>query len=287
MISNTSHAQTLRASAGEPEKAESASSTSPSEIALTNVSKTFALGKGQTLDAVSNVDLNVAGGEFIALIGASGCGKSTLLRMIAGLEDPSQGSITIAGQSPEDCIKRHKLGIAMQEHGLMPWLSAWNNVAMPFRLAGLPIDKKRVDELLALVELADFAQAMPKQLSGGMKQRVSIARALVLKPDVLILDEPFGALDAVTRRLMNNELQRIWSQQPTTTILVTHSVEEAVFLADRICLMSPRPGRLELIEEVELNRPRGLDTMHEPEFRQTLAKLTAALDDVCTQGSRQ
>jgi NitT/TauT family transport system ATP-binding protein len=287
VISNTSHAQTLQAVASEPREAESASSTGPSEIALTNVSKTFALGKGQTLDAVSNVNLNIAGGEFIALIGASGCGKSTLLRMIAGLEDPSQGSITIAGQSPEDCIKRQKLGIAMQEHGLMPWLSAWHNVALPFRLAGLPVDTERVDELLALVGLADFAQALPKQLSGGMKQRVSIARALVLKPDVLILDEPFGALDAVTRRLMNNELQRIWSQQPTTTILVTHSVEEAVFLADRICLMSPRPGRLALIEDVALTRPRGLDTMHEPEFRQTLAKLTAALDDVCTQGSRQ
>ena len=161
MISNTSHAQTLRAVPSEPREAESESSTDPLEITLTNVSKTFRIGKGQTLDAVSNVNLKIAGGEFLALIGASGCGKSTLLRLIAGLEKPSGGSITIAGQSPEDCIKRQKLGIAMQEHGLMPWLSAWNNVALPFRLAGLPIDTKRVDELLALVGLADFAQALP------------------------------------------------------------------------------------------------------------------------------
>lgn len=253
---------------------------SPSDIAIEGVRKQFELGKNQTLDAVAGVDLDIAAGEFVALIGPSGCGKSTLLRMIAGLETPSQGSIKIAGKTPQECIKQQQLGIAMQEHGLMPWLSAWSNVALPFRLAGLNVNEQRVDELLALVGLSEFAEALPKQLSGGMKQRVSIARALALEPQVLILDEPFGALDAVTRRLMNNELQRIWSQRPTTTILVTHSVEEAVFLADRVCLMSPRPGRLALVEPIELPRPRGLDTMQKPQFRDLLAKLTAALDEV-------
>ena len=163
----------------------------------------------------------------------------------------------------------------------MPWLTTRNNIALPFQLAGLPVDKDRVDELLTLVDLQDFAQALPKQLSGGMKQRVSIARALALQPQVLILDEPFGALDAVTRRLMNNELQRIWSQKPTTTILVTHSVEEAIFLADRVCLMSPRPGHLALIEPITLERPRSLKTMQEQPFLSLLAKLTSALDEVC------
>lgn len=254
---------------------------SASGIVVEAVRKRFELAKGQSIEAVGHIDLEIAAGEFIALIGPSGCGKSTLLRMVAGLETPSHGRIAIEGQTPEECIKQQKLGIAMQEHGLMPWLTAKNNVALPFRLAGLPVDEDRLDELLTLVGLQDFAQALPKQLSGGMKQRISIARALALKPEVLILDEPFGALDAVTRRLMNNELQRIWAQKPTTTILVTHSVEEAVFLADRVCLMSPRPGRLALIEPVNLERPRRLETMQEQSFLSLLAKLTAALDEVC------
>ena len=255
-----------------------------SSIVIEEVRKRFELTNGQSIEAVGHVDLEIAGGEFIALIGPSGCGKSTLLRMLAGLEQPSHGRISIAGETPEECIKHHNLGIAMQEHGLMPWLTAKKNVALPFRLAGLPVDEDRVDELLTLVGLQDFAEALPKQLSGGMKQRISIARSLVLRPRVLILDEPFGALDAVTRRLMNNELQRIWSQKPTTTILVTHSVEEAIFLADRVCLMSPRPGRLALIEPIELKRPRKLETMQEQSFLNLLAKLTAALDEVCMPG---
>ena len=245
-------------------------------ITLKNISKWFSDNQ-----VIKNIDLNIKNGEFVVFVGPSGCGKSTLLRMVAGLETPSHGRISIEGQTPEECIKQQKLGIAMQEHGLMPWLTAKNNVALPIRLAGLSVDEDRVNELLTLVGLQDFAQALPKQLSGGMKQRISFARALALKPDVLILDEPFGALDAVTRRLMNNELQRIWAQKPTTTILVTHSVEEAVFLADRVCLMSPRPGRLALIEQVNLERPRRLETMQEQSFLSLLAKLTAALDEVC------
>jgi NitT/TauT family transport system ATP-binding protein len=250
-------------------------------IVMKGICKTFELAKGKLIDAVECVDLDIAKGEFIALIGPSGCGKSTLLRMIAGLETPSLGTIRIANQTPEECVKQQKLGIAMQEHGLMPWLTARGNIALPFRLAGLPVDENRVSELLKLVGLQDFAQAFPRQLSGGMKQRISIARALVLEPQVLILDEPFGALDAVTRRLMNSELQRVWCQKPTTTILVTHSLEEAVFLADRVCLMSPRPGRLALVEAVSLERPRKLSTMQQPSFVNLLAKLTEALDEVC------
>jgi NitT/TauT family transport system ATP-binding protein len=281
MMSNPHDAKRLEGFFSRQEVCMEAGNASTSDIVLEGVRKRFELAKGQVIDAVEHVDLNIAAGEFIALIGPSGCGKSTLLRMVAGLETPSHGQIKIAGQTPDECIKQQKLGIAMQEHGLMPWLSAWDNIALPFRLAGLPVDTDRVHELLALVGLGEFADALPKQLSGGMKQRVSIARALALEPQVLILDEPFGALDAVTRRLMNNELQRIWSRRPTTTILVTHSVEEAVFLADRVCLMSPRPGRLALVEPITLERPRSLETMQAPEFRDLLAKLTAALDEVC------
>ena len=152
---------------------------------------------------------------------------------------------------------------------------------MPFRLAGLPVDLERVEELLHLVKLSEFAKARPSQLSGGMKQRLSIARALVLQPDLLILDEPFGALDAVTRRMMNQELQRIWSSKPTTTVLVTHSLEEAVFLSDRILMMSPNPGTVISEYPVPLPRPRTLQTSREEDFLGLVESVTARLDEIC------
>ena len=254
-------------------------------ITLRGVGKTYALDDGQsTIQAIDNVSMDIAAGEFIAIIGPSGSGKSTLVRMIAGLEEISEGDITIAGDSPRALIAQQRLGMAMQDHGLMAWLSVRQNIALPFRLSGKVPDEARIDRLLQLIGLADFADVRPTQLSGGMKQRVSLARALVLEPDVLILDEPFGALDAVTRRQMNQELQKIWADKPTTTLLVTHSLEEAVLLADRVCVMSPRPGTIASVHSVPLPRPRTLATTFDETFRQLVASIAKEFDAICGLG---
>ena len=250
-------------------------------IEIDGVSKRFQLSRSDYVDALDDVSFEIYKNEFVALVGPSGCGKSTLLRMIAGLDEPSDGTIKVGHDHPRQLIAQQRVGMAMQEHGLMPWLDAGENVSLPFRLAGLPVDLERVEELLHLVKLSEFAKARPSQLSGGMKQRLSIARALVLQPDLLILDEPFGALDAVTRRMMNQELQRIWSSKPTTTVLVTHSLEEAVFLSDRILMMSPNPGTVISEYPVPLPRPRTLQTSREEDFLGLVESVTARLDEIC------
>ena len=214
-------------------------------ISIDNVTKHFPLkGNDEGVIALENISVSVAGSEFVALLGPSGCGKSTLLRLIASLETPTEGTVAISGEAPGGMATRHALGVAFQDHALLPWLSVRDNIALPFSLAGRPVDRQAIGDLIDLVGLKGFEKARPGQLSGGMRQRVSIARALILSPEVLLLDEPFGALDAVTRRQMNIELQRIWSRQKITTVLVTHSVDEALFLADRILVLSARPGRI-------------------------------------------
>jgi NitT/TauT family transport system ATP-binding protein len=248
-------------------------------ISLVGVVKDYPLGRGHTVRALNRIDLQVAPGEFVALIGPSGCGKSTLLRVVGALERPTRGSVQVAGEDPEALARGHRLGVAFQEHALLPWLTAWENVALPFHVAGRPVDGGRVAALLDLVGITGFEKARPKQLSGGMRQRVAIARALALEPDVLLLDEPFGALDAVTRRRLIMELQRIWSEQAITTLLVTHSVEEGVFLADRVVVLSARPGTVKLVVPVPFPRPRERDLLVSPEFHHLCDRLTIALDD--------
>ncbi|SDK10985.1 sulfonate transport system ATP-binding protein [Methylophilus rhizosphaerae] len=219
------------------------------------VSKTFQLN-GKPLNVLSDFSLQVVKGEFISIVGSSGCGKSTLLRLIAGLDTVYDGSIawlssTVVGPSLDR-------GLIFQEHRLFPWLTVRENVALALESSGLTPDevKTRVTHQIELVGLSGFANAYPHQISGGMSQRVAIARALVLKPRLLLLDEPFGALDALTRLKMQQELQRLWETEGTTSILVTHDVEEAVFLGDRVVVMEANPGRIKRVVEVDLPRPR-------------------------------
>ncbi|HTJ24877.1 MAG TPA: ABC transporter ATP-binding protein [Candidatus Limnocylindria bacterium] len=249
-----------------------------SAIALQQVRVEYGARKARSVLALDGIDLALESGTFTALIGPSGCGKSTILRLIAGLQRPTAGTITVGGREPGRLAAEHRLGIAFQDDALLPWLSARDNVALAFRAGGLPVDAARIDRLLALVGLEAFAHAYPRQLSGGMRQRVAIARALVIGPEVLLLDEPFGALDAVTRRHLNLELQRLWSERAITTLLVTHSVEEAVFLADRVVVMSPRPGRIQQIRTIEFARPRARTLLSDARFHALVDELTEALD---------
>ena len=249
-------------------------------IEIAEVSKQFQLKRRKTVDAVSDMTLSVQPGEFVALIGPSGCGKSTVLRMIASLEQPTSGTVTVAGSAPADMAKSHRLGVAFQDNALLPWSTVRSNLNLPYKLAGRKVDTDRVDSLIELVGLKGFENARPKQLSGGMRQRVSIARSIMLEPDVLLLDEPFGALDAVTRRRLNMELQRIWLADPVTTVLVTHDVDEALLLADRVVVMSPRPGRVRMIREVPFERPRTSDVTRTAEFHELVDELTTELDNL-------
>ena len=261
----------------QPQNATAAQGT-VGAVVLRDVKKTFDLGRRKTTTALEHFDLSVADGEFVAILGPSGCGKSTVLRMVSGLETPTTGSVTVEGADPAVMAQSHRLGVAFQEHALLPWSDVQTNIALPFRIAGRPVDRERVDHLVDLVGLRGFEKARPKQLSGGMRQRAAIARALVLNPDVLLLDEPFGALDAVTRRRMNGELARIWAEQRITTLLVTHDVDEAILLADRIVVMTGRPGTVRHVEHVDLPRPRGVDLMRSPEFHEIADRLTGLLD---------
>jgi NitT/TauT family transport system ATP-binding protein len=248
------------------------------DIRLAGVGKDFRIGSAPVFTALDSIDLTIAEGEFLALIGPSGCGKSTLLRMAAALETPTRGEVSVGGRPPVELAREHQLGVAFQEHALLPWLSVFDNVALPFRVAGRAVDAPAVTALLALVGLSEFARARPKQLSGGMRQRVAIARSLVLAPRVLLLDEPFGALDAVTRRQMVFEMQRIWTERRTTSLLVTHSVDEALVLADRVVVLSSRPGRIIKILTVPFERPRTPADMRTAPFHALADELTLALE---------
>ncbi|KAF1049160.1 ABC transporter ATP-binding protein [Xylophilus sp.] len=226
-----------------------------SPVAIRHLSKQYDV-KGTPLQVLQDITLSVAAGEFVSIVGASGCGKSTLLRLVVGLEGDYAGEIRVGGQPVEGTSLDR--GIVFQEHRLFPWQTVEQNIATGLLNApGTPQDKRRsVQEHIALVGLQGFEKAYPHQLSGGMSQRVAIARALVNRPKVLLLDEPFGALDALTRSRLQRELQRICLAEGITAILVTHDVEEAIYLGDRVVVMQPRPGRISRIVKVELPRPR-------------------------------
>jgi NitT/TauT family transport system ATP-binding protein len=232
------------------------------------------------VDALDRVSLSLPPGSFGSIIGPSGCGKSTLLRMVADIMPPSSGAIRIGDEPPSAARHRHAIGFVFQAATLLAWRSVRENVALPLDIVGRNskrASKLSPDELIELVGLKGFEDALPRQLSGGMQQRAAIARALVLAPDVLLLDEPFGALDEITRQRMNLELLRIWSESGTTALLVTHSIAEAVFMSDTVFVMSPRPGRIAATVEVPLPRPRALAQMKEPVFFQTVNAVRDAL----------
>jgi NitT/TauT family transport system ATP-binding protein len=227
----------------------------------------YAYPGASRLLALRNITMAVGNNEFVSVIGPSGCGKSTLLRLIANLLEPSRGRISIDGAPNAAARRQRDIGFVFQEPALMPWRRALGNVRLPLEIIRAATHgHEDPAALLRLVGLADFATRYPRQLSGGMRQRVSIARALTYAPRVLLMDEPFGALDKITRDEMNLELLKIWETKKTTVIFVTHDLTEAVFLSDRIVVLSPRPGSIQDIVDVTLPRPRALDVRRTPEF---------------------
>jgi NitT/TauT family transport system ATP-binding protein len=234
-------------------------------IGIDNVSLVYR-SKNSTVHALDSISLKASDREFVALVGPSGCGKSTLLKLIAGLIPPSSGVIRVNGKPIRGPTP--SIGIVFQSALLMAWRTVLENVLLQIEIRDLPVEKYRAKarELIQLVGLDGFENAHPHQLSGGMQQRVGLCRALIHDPDLLVMDEPFGALDAMTRELMNAELQRIWIERRKTVLFITHSITEAVYLADRVLVMSPRPGRLVGEIVVDLPRPRTVATTELPEF---------------------
>ena len=259
--------------------------TSVPRLKMQGVGRDFVTRSGVT-HAVSGVDLSIERGEFVALIGRSGCGKTTLLRMIGGLLAPSAGTIEVDGNqlwrgSHVDESAITKLGFVFQESNLFPWFSVLDNIALPLKIRGVGKTerRRRASELAELVGLAGFEKSYPRELSGGMRQRAAIARALSTKPDLLLMDEPFGALDALTRERMNLELQRIVLETNSTVVFVTHDIPEAVFLADRVVHMTPRPGRIRQILPADFPKPRSVDLQTMPEFNDIVRALRHDLDE--------
>jgi len=248
-------------------------------IVLDRVGMTYRADSGP-VEALREISFTVARGELVALVGPSGCGKSTLLRIVAGLRPPTTGAVAVDGRAVRGPIAA--VGMVFQAPVLLRWRTVRDNVLLPAELSGLDVARfrARADALLALVGLAEFGRKLPRELSGGMQQRASICRALLLDPPLLLMDEPFGALDAMTRDDMNLELLRVWGETGTerkTIVFVTHSIPEAVFLADRVVVMSPRPGRVARIVDVALPRPRTPATRALPEFGRLSLQIHEAL----------
>lgn len=240
------------------------------------ISKVFPTSDG-SLAALHDFDLDVGTGEFIAIVGPSGCGKSTALNIFAGLMLPTSGRLLFRGE--EHDRPRREIGMMFQSSVLLPWRTTLANVMLPAEVLGIDRDKhrQRAMEIIELVGLVGFEDSYPRQLSGGMQQRVALARLLTYEPEVLQLDEPFGALDEFTRETMNLELQRIWQATRRTVLFVTHNIVEAVFLADRVVAMTPRPGRVAGVVPVDMSRPRNRETMRTPEFNEKVFQVRELL----------
>ena len=255
---------------------------SSAEIQVNNVSMVYPVNNGEKVVALKDVSLDVEQGEFISLLGPSGCGKTTLLRIIADLIQPTSGSVSIRGQSPKEIRLQQKYGIVFQNPVLYDWRTVRRNICMPMEIVGVPKKERtaRIDKVLELVGLQDFGYKYPFELSGGMQQRVGIARALALDPEILLMDEPFSALDEFTREKLNEDLLNIWSKTKKTVIFVTHNIPESVFLSDRVVVLSPHPGRLSAIVDIKLPRPRENSIRESMEFYEYVAKIRKSFEGV-------
>jgi NitT/TauT family transport system ATP-binding protein len=258
----------------EPASSETDIDAGADAVRLRSVTKVYDNG----VTALGPLDLDVARGEFVSLLGPSGCGKSTALRLIAGLSAPSSGTVDVSHQANK-ADGRHPIGFVFQEPTLMPWASVRENIRLPLKLAHLPAMEadRRVDEALAQVGLAEFAEVYPRELSGGMKMRVSLARALVTDPDILLMDEPFAALDEITRFRLNNDLLALWRGLHKTVIFVTHSVFESVYLSQRVIVMTARPGRIASEFRIATAEPRGEDFRTSAEYAARCREVSNAL----------
>jgi NitT/TauT family transport system ATP-binding protein len=248
-----------------------------SAIEVSGAEREFQISAG-VVRALDGIDLTLTAGEFVSVVGPSGCGKSTLMRLVAGLVPPTSGTVRIGGRLVDSPAP--DVGIVFQNATLLPWRSVVGNVELQLEMRNLPrrAHVARLKQLIALTGLSGFEDALPHELSGGMQQRVALCRALIHDPAILLMDEPFGALDAMTREAMNTELQRVWMDRAKTVLFITHSISEAVFLSDRIVVMTPRPGRIAEIVSVDLPRPRSFAMIGDSGFVDAMAKVRRALE---------
>ncbi|MGG0718475.1 ABC transporter ATP-binding protein [Robertmurraya massiliosenegalensis] len=251
------------------------------EIELEHVSMRYQTDKSEVL-ALDNVTVDIRKGEFVSLLGPSGCGKTTLLRIMADLIQPTSGEIKVAGGTAKEARLAQKYGIVFQSPVLYDWRKIKNNISLPLEMMGVDKNEreKRVANLLELVGLSDFKEKYPWQLSGGMQQRVAIARALAIEPEILLMDEPFSALDEFSRERLNEELLSIWSKVKNTVVFVTHSIPEAIFLSDRVFVLSPHPGRLSTVVEIPLPRPRTKEMRNSHEFYELISNIRDSFEGV-------
>jgi NitT/TauT family transport system ATP-binding protein len=246
------------------------------KISVKDATKTYA-GKTGPVRALESFSVDIAEGEFVCILGPSGCGKTTLLWAMSGLHELTRGSILLDGR-PVTGPRPNEIGMIFQEANLLPWRSLRQNIRFPFEIKRKAVDESRIDVLLEQTGLAGFESAYPRELSGGMQQRASIVRALAQDPAVLLMDEPFGALDAFTRDEMNLLLLRLWAESGKTIVFVTHNISEAIFLADRVVVMTPRPGRLARIFAIELPRPRTIEMTFEPAFIEQIQEIKRVVE---------
>ncbi len=248
-------------------------------VTFKNVSKVFNERARDRVKALDDINLDIRPGEFVSLIGPSGCGKSTLLRLVGDLIPPTAGTVLVNGKPAPQARLNREYGMVFQQATLYDWRTIRHNVQLPLEILGWPAAKRdaRTQQMLKLVQLEEFARHYPWQLSGGMQQRVALARALAFEPSILLMDEPFGALDEMTRERLQLEVLRLWSQTKKTVIFVTHSIPEAVFLSTRVVVMSARPGRISGVVEIDLPQPRGYETREQPRFFEKITEVRERL----------